>query len=85
VVFNTSMTDTGILTDRRTRPDRHHDLSQIGNMARTTSVGVRETTGEGFIVKEYLTSRANWRMKRSLDAYLKDASDRRNPGIDKRH
>jgi carbamoyl-phosphate synthase small subunit len=87
VVFNTSMTGyQEIMTD----PSYKGQIvtmtyPQIGNYgANDEDVESGRPQVEGFIVKEYLDFPSNWRMKRSLDAYLKVYGIAGIQGIDTR-
>jgi carbamoyl-phosphate synthase small subunit len=87
VVFNTSMTGyQEIMTD----PSYKGQIvtmtyPQIGNYgANDEDVESGRPQVEGFIVKEYLDFPSNWRMKRSLDAYLKAHNIPGIQGIDTR-
>ncbi|MBS1125934.1 MAG: carbamoyl phosphate synthase small subunit, partial [Nitrospirae bacterium] len=87
VVFNTSMTGyQEILTD----PSYKGQIvtmtyPQIGNYGTNDEdVESGKPQVEGFIVKEYLDFPSNWRMKRSLDAYLKAHQIAGIQGIDTR-
>jgi len=87
VVFNTSMTGyQEILTD----PSYKGQIvtmtyPQIGNYGvNDEDVESSRPQVEGFIVKEYLDIPSNWRMKRSLDQYLKQHNIPGIQGIDTR-
>ena len=87
VVFNTSMTGyQEILTD----PSYKGQIvtmtyPQIGNYGvNDEDVESGKPYVEGFIVKEYLDIPSNWRMKRSLDQYLKQHGIPGIQGIDTR-
>jgi carbamoyl-phosphate synthase small subunit len=87
VVFNTSMTGyQEILTD----PSYKGQIvtmtyPQIGNYGTNDEdVESGKPYVEGFIVKEYLDIPSNWRMKRSLDQYLKQYGIPGIQGIDTR-
>jgi carbamoyl-phosphate synthase small subunit len=87
VVFNTSMTGyQEILTD----PSYKGQIvtmtyPQIGNYGvNDEDVESQRPYVEGFIVKEYLDIPSNWRMKRSLDEYLKQHGIAGIQGIDTR-
>jgi carbamoyl-phosphate synthase small subunit len=87
VVFNTSMTGyQEIMTD----PSYKGQIvtmtyPQIGNYgANDEDVESGHPQVEGFIVKEYLDFPSNWRMKRSLDDYLKTHGIPGIQGIDTR-
>jgi carbamoyl-phosphate synthase small subunit len=87
VVFNTSMTGyQEILTD----PSYKGQIvtmtyTQIGNYGvNEEDVESVQPYVEGFIVKEYLDIPSNWRMKRSLQAYLREHGIVGIQGIDTR-
>jgi carbamoyl-phosphate synthase small subunit len=87
VVFNTSMTGyQEILTD----PSYKGQIvtmtyPQIGNTGTNDEdVESAKPFAEGFIVKEYLDIPSNWRMKLSLDQYLKQYGIAGIQGIDTR-
>jgi len=87
VVFNTSMTGyQEILTD----PSYKGQIvtmtyTQIGNTGvNDEDVESAKPYVEGFVVKEYLDIPSNWRMKKSLDQYLKQNGIAGIQGIDTR-
>lgn len=87
VVFNTSMTGyQEILTD----PSYKGQIvtmtyPQIGNYGvNDEDVESEKPQVEGFVVKEYLDIPSNWRMKQSLDAYLRKHGIPGIQGIDTR-
>lgn len=87
VVFNTSMTGyQEIMTDPSYRGQIvTMTYPQIGNYGTNDEdIESARPQVEGFIVREYLDLPSNWRMKRSLDQYLKRYGIPGIQGIDTR-